>query len=205
MVQDQMNEKLSIVEEKLSVVQNQTDMSVEHKIDQALYDFTEREKRKNNVIIYNLPESQVENEEEHGQEEENSVKKICEITEVPFEVVESTTRLGVKKGKDRPLKVIFTNEQDKRKVVKNSARLKQQSSHDKVAITPDYTIRQRENNNKLKSEVAKRRVTDPTFTYRKLKMELSLTNPNSVPTKFCTWGFSVPSVDHHLSKLGVFY
>ena len=125
MVQDQMNEKLSIVEEKLSVVQNQTDMSIEHKIDQALYDFIEREKRKNNVIIYNLPESQVENEEEHGQEEENSVKKICEITEVPFEVVESTTRLGVKKGKDRPLKVIFTNEQDKRKVVKNSARLKQ--------------------------------------------------------------------------------
>ena len=86
----------------------------------------------------------------------------------------------MKKGKDRPMKVIFTNEQGKRKVVKNSARLKQQPSQDKVAITPDYTICHRENNNKLKSEVAKRRVTDPTFTYRKLKMELSLTNPNHI-------------------------
>ena len=51
-----------------------------------------------------------------------------------------------------------------------------------VTVTPDYTYRQRQMNKTMKLEVAKRRVTDPTYNYRKLKQELQTIHVSSAET-----------------------
>lgn len=174
---DQMNARLDRMEEKLNKVHKQTELSEDYRIDQALYDFKEREMRKNNVIIFNLPEpKENEDEEEKKLEESENVQKVCQSADVQFEVDE-ILRLGRKKtgqkAKPRPVKIVFKDEVQKRKLIRNQENVKKNTELKDITVSPDYTVRQRHMNDQMKSEVAKRRETDPTFTYRKLKYELS--------------------------------
>lgn len=186
--QDQMNARLDRMEEKLNNVDKQTELEEDYKIDQALYDFKEREMRKNNVIIFNLPEPKAnDNEEEKRLEESENIQKVCQSADVRFEV-EEILRLGQKKtgqrAKPRPVKVIFKDEVLKRKLIRNQEEVQRNTELKDVTITPDYAIRQRNMNEQMKTEVAKRRQTDPTFTFRKLKNELSnLTKPERNETR----------------------
>lgn len=172
-MQESMNERLQKLEDKVQV-QKPSDLSIECKLDQAMYDFKERDKRKNNVIIYNLPEPVTDDYEDRNEQEGAKISKICECAETACGI-ESASRLGEKRNdlsKPRPLKVVFSEEQSKYKLLKNSQKLKTNEELKKVSITPDYTFRQRQINNAMKSEVSRRRLTDSTFNYRKLKHEL---------------------------------
>lgn len=175
---DEMNNRLDRLESKIT--EADTELSQDHRIDQALYDFKEREMRKNNLIIYNLPESNAANGEDRKVEESEKVEKICESLEMPS-TQENVVRLGERKTGDgarpRPLKVTFLDENSKKKFLKSSSLLKNTNEFKKISVTPDYTFRQRKINNQMKAEVAKRRQTDPSFNYRKLKDELAGVKP----------------------------
>lgn len=170
--QENMNKRLQSLEEK--VAQKPSELSIDYKLDQAIYDFKEREKRKNNIIIYNLPEPSAEDNETKIEQEYSKIRDICECTEVNSEV-ETAKRLGEKRNrfsKPRPLKVVLKEENSKHKMLKISQKLKAVQELKTITVTPDYTFRQRQMNKTMKQEVSKRRITDPMFTYRKLKQEL---------------------------------
>ena len=97
--------------------------------------------------------------------------------------VETGNRLGEKRkgfSKPRPLKVVFKEENSKHKMFKNSQTLKAVQELKTITVTPHYTFRQRQMNKTMKQEVSKRRITDPTFTYRKLKQELQNASSSEV-------------------------
>lgn len=145
------------------------------RIVRCLLTIREREKRKSNVIIYNLPESRADDGETKKTQEAESIKKVCDSADIQFEI-EHFIRLGEKKGpnaRPRPLKVVLQNEADKQKLVRNGTKLKVSDELGSVSITPDYTVRQRQLNSQMKAGEAKWRATDPSFTYRRLKDELS--------------------------------
>ena len=119
---------------------------VDHKIDQSLHDFKERKLRKNNLILYNLPESNA-----------------LESADVPDDIVRLVERKTENRAKPRPVKVIFYSENTRGKFLINSKKLRDVSEFKKVTVTPDYTFRQRKMNNQIKSEVASRRQTHPIF------------------------------------------
>ena len=183
---DEMKIKLNRIENKMN--ESCTELMVDHKIDQALHDFKERELRKNNLILYNLPESTAETGEARKEEEAKAVGKFCECLDsedIPDDIVRLGERKTENGAKPRPVKVTFNNENIKRKILTNSKKLRDVSEFKKVTLTPDYTFRQRKMNNQMKSEVASRRQTDPTFNYRRLKEELAgaISKPSNLETQ----------------------
>ncbi|KAH3706268.1 hypothetical protein DPMN_065653 [Dreissena polymorpha] len=165
--QDTMMVRIEKIESQLINIGPNSQFNTEFELDHAILDMKEREKRKNNVIIYNLPESNEESPEERKSHDDVVLKELCgsvKVNDIPTEI----TRLGVKSNtRSRPMRVVFENEQAKWKLLKNNYVFK-----DKIHTTPDYTYRQRQINMKMKEEVAKRRVIDQTFTFQKLKKEL---------------------------------
>ena len=151
---DEMKIKLNRIENKIS--ESCTENVVDHKIDQALHDFKERKLRKNNLILYNLPESNA-----------------LESADVPDDIVRLVERKTENRAKPRPVKVIFYSENTRGKFLINSKKFRDVSEFKKVTVTPDYTFRQRKMNNQIKSEVASRRQTHPIFNYVRLKEELA--------------------------------
>ena len=181
-LQENMNKRLTSLEEKVN--SKPSELSMDYKIDQAMYDFKEREKRRNNVIIYNLPEPSAEDNESKLEEEKEKINKICDHAEITSGF-ETASRLGEKRNEasnPRPLKVVLSDENSKQKLLKKSDSLKNVEELKKVTVTPDYTYRQRQMNKTMKQEVAKRRVTDPTYNYRKLKQELQTMHVSSAET-----------------------
>lgn len=174
--QDKMDKRLEVMESKIDKVYNHAALSVEFRIDQAIFDFKERENRKSNVILYNVPESNSQDQEQRKVEDSEAVSKVCEVSGVQ-DRVDQIVRLGEKRNgsnfKPRPLKVAFSDESGKKNKLKNSSKLRNITELQRITVTPDYTLRQRNLNKQMKEEVSKRRLTDQTFTYRRLKEELS--------------------------------
>ena len=182
-LQESMNKRLINLEEKVN--SKPSELSMDYKIDQAMFDLKEREKRKNNVIIYNLPEPQAEDNETKLEQEKQKIDQICDHVEITTGF-ESASRLGEKRddaAKPRPLKVVLADESSKQKLLKKSESLKNVEELKKVHVTPDYTHRQRQMNKAMKQEVSKRRITDPTFNYRKLKQEMQNIRVTSAETQ----------------------
>ncbi|KAH3870806.1 hypothetical protein DPMN_033996 [Dreissena polymorpha] len=176
--QDEINSCLEIIESKIQEVGANCELSMDFKVDQALYDQRERDERKNNIIMYNIPESNAQTNEDKQTEDDVKIRQECEFVENQENCqptkIKQNKRLGEiqrgPKARPRPMKVVLERELEKVKFLRNGEKLK--NSEYKVHVTPDYTRRQRELNNKMKNEVANRREQDPLFTYRKLKDEL---------------------------------
>ena len=118
---DEMIFRLNRIENKMN--ESCTELMVDHKIDQALHDFEERELRKNNLILYNLPESTAETGEAKKEEEAKAVGKICECldsADIPDDMVRIGERKTENGAKPRPVKVTFNSESIKRKILTNS-------------------------------------------------------------------------------------
>ena len=168
---DEMKVRLDKLEEKINCAPNTsqtTGMNLDYKIDQAIHDLRERDARKNNLILYKLQES-----DEVLQEEVLQVFQNMKLDKIQ---VRKCHRICEKKGNnDRPVKIEVASEDDKYKILKSQAILKtNKDKYEKVYFTPDYTIRQREMNKKMKEEVEKRRREgESDFTYKKLKAEMS--------------------------------
>ena len=121
----------------------------------------EREKRRNNLIIFNLPESN----KNQGQERVKEDADRCEyvfggalgVEEYSFDKV---IRLGKKQeGRNRPTLVRMTEEHSKWSVIARGKQLRQ--SEDDVIksliIVPDLTEKQREEETQLRQELKRRR------------------------------------------------
>ena len=142
--------------------------TVQRKVAQVFEETQEREKRKNNIIVVNLAESQKEEGADRKQDDIEAVKKL--LTDITDETtashVENPIRLGQFKigtnTRPRLLKLTVTNDEDKKKIMRNVKNLNRgvEDAANRVYINNDCTPKEREDYKALKTELDKRRADD---------------------------------------------
>ena len=159
---------------------------VEHNIQstvvEVLDDQREKEEKKLNVIIYNLPESEdtLEGKDNIKVEQE---KVIDILTYLHPDIKPSdkdpnecdVTRLGRKRRgpgeKPRPVKVTLNKMETKEKVLRNARQLKDYKIP-RIGLSHDKTKKEMEADRKLKSELMKKREENPSVEFQIFNKEI---------------------------------
>ena len=115
-------------------------------------ELSERERKKNNIIVYNFPEAS-----EQSPEDQNFANLCKTIVKVDINI-QKMFRIGRKdSNRVRPLLVCFTSEESKLAVLSNAPRLRFHDIYKKVFIAPDMTRFERAKHKKLVEELKQRR------------------------------------------------
>ena len=128
----------------------------------------EKEKKKNNLILFNVPESVEQRNESRIEDDKKWCKKVFSRREglgleIQDEDVIEVIRLGkrqeLENSKPRPLLVKMYSAGIKWHVIKNAKKLKNSSEEDvkKIFIVPDLTEKEREKDRELRKELERRR------------------------------------------------
>ena len=159
-------------EGNLEKIEDMIEESVSKKVQEAMIEEREREKRKMNVIFVNVPECEGENAEERKTGDLEKVRDIVsKIVEVGKDEIGDPVRLGAKiigkESKPRMLRVTMKTEEAKKKVLMNARRLNEGVEFKKrVYINPDKTESERRQFKELREELEKRRKDDPELIIR---------------------------------------
>ncbi|KAK3876630.1 hypothetical protein Pcinc_018603 [Petrolisthes cinctipes] len=132
------------------------------KVGENLEEMQEKEKRKKNIVMFNVPESE---KEPASKEEETEDRGICEsifqdMLKVKDAKIESSFHLGRRSNdKIRPLVIQLNEVGVKWALVAKSRELYRNEDEmiKKIIIAPDLTKKEREENYKLQEELGKRR------------------------------------------------
>ena len=156
-----MNDRLAKLENK-----NQSDKEiidiVDVKVNESLLDIQEKEKRKLNLVIVNLPESQGTSPEDCKNNENTKIQKLInEIVPEKKVQIKNHVRLGQKnighKNQPRLLKITVDTEEAKKEILIKAATINRNSdSKNKIYINPDYTAKEREIFRNLRQELKER-------------------------------------------------
>ena len=120
----------------------------------------ERNRRKLNLIIHNIPKSEAEAPDIRKEED---TKQIIDVFRKQPKVeanISSIVRLGKKGGGPKPrllIRVTVNSESEKAAILQNTKRLwlsDTPANYRKVFITPDLTPREREANKELRAQLA---------------------------------------------------
>ncbi len=135
-------------------------------VQEAVEEVKEQERRKCNVVLFNVPESESADNETRRQHDikvlEALMKEGILITaeiKTDRRGVKMVKRLGKKEdNKTRPLQVTFTSEQGQKAILGNARNLSQSKNemHKKVVVKPNLTQFQREAEKKLVEEKKRR-------------------------------------------------
>ena len=179
--QDKMAENLSTVEGNVSTLSTRVDecdtnlAEVQEslsKIEEFGYDndltqsriimeLEQREKRRFNLIIYNLPEKQRENAKDRHDEDMRTLKECINEKNEQHVAFQSSTRLGEvpENGHPRPLRVTVDSEADKELLLKKAKSFKDSENQvtKNLVVKLDQTPCQRNAWKKLASERDKKR------------------------------------------------
>ena len=154
--------------EKLEGMQNgkstddKIEDAVERKMTLIVEEAREKDKRKQNIIIANLPESTEVMLEERKREDRVRVRVlVSKITDVPGADIDEPMRLGQMQigynARPRLLRMVVRTDDAKQKIMKNVYSLNEGIPFDKrVYINNDCTPLERENYKALKAEMARR-------------------------------------------------
>ena len=135
---------------------------VDVKVNESLSEIHEKEKRKLNLVIVNLPESQGTSAEDFKKNENTKIQKLVkEIVPEKNIQIKNHVRLGQKnignKNQPRLLKITVDNEETKKELLSKAANINRNSdSKNKVYINPDYTAKEREIFRHLRQELKER-------------------------------------------------
>ncbi len=119
----------------------------------------EQDNRRNNLIIFNVRESESTQGKERQMEDEVATRKIFEQFKVPDADFEKCTRLGRKSDKIRPIKVhmiSFDKKMDLLKKMNDMRRNRSQSQLNTPNIVSDLTPYQREVRKNILTELKER-------------------------------------------------
>ena len=118
----------------------------------------EKDKRKRNVMIFNLAESTKSESKERYEDDKAVCKEIFRKLEIGVIEIETTVRIGKTiPNKARPLLVKLTSDWDTRKIMQEKKKLKQIENYRSVYIEKDLTVEEREQNRKLRRELNEKR------------------------------------------------
>lgn len=145
-----------------TVQQPQAQIISNSSFEEIIVEFEERVKRKNNVILYGLPEQPHDVAREARKEfDSNAVKDVMKNLDktLPTSDIEVIRlgRLGPSSGRPRPVKIIFSKPSHSLALLKMSRDLKKNSKFSHLNITNDWTPRQQEYFRELRSETERRR------------------------------------------------
>jgi len=154
------------------VTEQQLDEKVEKKVSEALEEVIEREKRKLNVILVNVPECEGDSAEERQKGDLGRVGEMAKrIAGVDKEDISNPVRMGArnigKGGKPRMLRVTVRSEETKRKLLMNAYKLSEgEGNRNRMYINQDRTPKEREEFRKLREELERRRKDEPELVIR---------------------------------------
>lgn len=128
-------------------------------MEEIIYEITERQKRKNNIVLFNIPEpDQRTSKSLQAESDKNVVADI--LTEVSPEISADNikpVRLGTfSDSKSRPVKIKLENLDIIKTVLKNAKKLKSNQRFKNIYITVDRTKNQLEQYRKVRQELAER-------------------------------------------------
>ena len=115
-------------------------------------ELADRERRKNNLIIYKLPESN-----NHSNDKTN-VAKLCKtVFDIDIRITKSL-QLGKKsEDKIRPLLICLNSQQNAGYITSHALYLRRHEEYDNIYIAPDMTKYQRHKHKQLVDELKRRR------------------------------------------------
>lgn len=145
--------KINVLEEenqKLRHIINQNNEGREYDMNILSEEIMEREKRSANIILFNVPES--------NSNDNLQVKKIINSIDNSVTEPKNMFRLGKQQGtKPRPIKLLFSNKKEVYLLLKNSSKLKSIQEFKNVFIKSDRTPMQVDFENKVREELAKKK------------------------------------------------
>jgi hypothetical protein len=93
---------------------------IDEKVGDAISEYREREARKCNIIVHNLPESQKQTPEDRKQEDEQKVKTMAQHMKVTDIDIRNIIRLGEQSEKPRLTKIHLATVSQKRMMLQNA-------------------------------------------------------------------------------------
>ena len=114
----------------------------------------EQESRANNLILHHLPEQASDDNATASEKDMSQVTQMfTNHLGIQCDRPKSTTRLGIKTDRSRPLKVVMCSEQDKITVIMSARKLKDATEPFKtVSIASDMSREEREENRRMIEE-----------------------------------------------------
>ena len=132
--------------------------SIEDKVQQAVEEYRDRENRKFNIIVHQVPESSLQEAKDRNAEDTNIVNQLLADIGVQEATVSSVVRLGKRiPDRHRLMKVTLDSVPRKIQALRNAKKLQNTFKWKEVFITPDMTPKEREKNKLLRMELKRRR------------------------------------------------
>ena len=127
------------------------------KVETMVGECREREKRRNNMIVFNLEEGRDENEDvDRMKDILKSIKAVVPLVNL--------VRLGKKGDRSRPLRISTGSEEEKARVLRAAAKLRN-TEFKKIYISSDLTPLERERRRKLVEEMKEKNQQAENKTY----------------------------------------
>ncbi|WAR05168.1 hypothetical protein MAR_020537, partial [Mya arenaria] len=152
-------------EQKVEDLKKSMDVAICDRVELAIKSYREREERKCNVIIHNVPEPDAGSENKK-EDDEICIKKIMEVIDCQDVNIVKSVRLGAPGTKPRLIKVQLDSVSDKHHVLGGTRLLRTKRGEEyahawnKVFITPDQSKEEREKSMMLKRELERRRTNE---------------------------------------------
>ena len=169
-MQNQMTVLVELVKERESkrAPDLNTDTQIQTHVSEMLEDQREKEEKKNNIILFNVPEVETNEELTDREEMEVDVENIKDVLSVVYPNVdalglsvsqENVIRLGrtKKDNINRPVKVMLKDNSSKGKIFVNSWKLRDHDTFNRVGISSDKTKKEMEKYKELKFQLQKKK------------------------------------------------
>lgn len=145
----------------------------------VLEEVEQRERRRNNIMIFGLPEQPSGSLSERQDHDIQSITNLLRDAGVSDVTPEQSRRIGrIVEGRPRPLKVKLENQETMHRILRCSKNLRDCSAYKEVFITSDATRMQQEEMKKLRLELRRRRELgeDVVIFNQQIRTKTSLTN-----------------------------
>ena len=165
------------LKEELKPISTQTPPDVNQMkefIDDYMKEKEDIDRRRNNVVIYNIPESDKQNGKDRQEDDSIVCQGLLEnslgITQDEARI-QKVVRLGKtpSQGRNRPILLMLRDEGEKYAILRNAKNLKNERDPAirKIGISPDLTKKQRAHEFELRQELRRRRDEGETGLYIK--------------------------------------
>ena len=159
----------SRIEEKLESRMEEIEKNLTERLERKTEEQEERDRRKHNIIIVQLPESQNEVKEDREEDDIQAAHSILsKVTSIDVEEISKPVRIGPKRdqdGKPRLLKVTLGSTEKKEKILRSYNKCLNENVKDpnkRIYINADLTPLEREREKQLRDELKAARLSNPT-------------------------------------------
>ena len=120
-------------------------------------EYQDRERRKNNLIVYGIKESKSNDPQTRKEEDTKVIKSITDALRVNDVAVSKIIRLGQPRDnegeKPRPILLALEDNRKKRLILNNAKKLREIEGWNSIFISPDLTWKEREEGKKLRDQL----------------------------------------------------